>query len=104
MLEDDRLDLQRRKYEWWESKLVHLISDNSLDNSLRNVYEFLRGRVAADEDPALSAQMVSAISKEMQTDSKSILAMIDAFEGVEGGDLQLASELTQRYAAAHPPV
>ncbi|CAE7235180.1 unnamed protein product [Symbiodinium sp. KB8] len=92
MLEDDRLDLQRRKYEWWESKLVHLISDNSLDNSLRNVYEFLRGRVAADEDPALSAQMVSAISKEMQTDSKSILAMIDAFEGVEGGDLQLDQE------------
>ena len=104
MLEDDRLDLHRRKYEWWESKLVHLISDNSLDNSLRNVYDFLRGRVAADEDPDLSAQMVSALSKEMQTDSKAILAMIDAFEGVEGGDLQLAAELTQRYATALPPV
>ena len=83
---------------------MHLITDNGLNNNLQKVYEFLRERYATEEEPGITAQMLTALSREMKTSTKDLKAMIDSFEGVDGGDLSLAEEMTQRFAAVLPPV
>ncbi|CAE7761158.1 unnamed protein product [Symbiodinium sp. CCMP2456] len=103
-VEADTMDLKRRKYEWWEQKLVHLIEDNGLSGNLRKVYDFLRDRYEKEEEPGLTAQMLKALSRETKRTTKELSAMIDCFNEVSGADLSLAEELTQSYATILPPV
>ena len=83
---NDRIIMEKRKYEWWEFKLILLIKDNNLEATLSNIYRHLHERA----------------EKKMRLSPREVNDFIDAFNGADGDDLRSVEELVQRYAAALP--
>ena len=101
---DDKIKTEKRKFEWWEYKLVLLLKDNELNNTFGAVYEHLHEKANSRTDPEIQAEVVTALSREMRLGRDAINAIIDAFNGETGDGLGSVSELVQRYAAMLPPV
>ncbi|CAE6912471.1 unnamed protein product [Symbiodinium sp. CCMP2592] len=93
----------KRKYEWWEYKLILLISDNSIANTFQSVYSHLKEK-AGRADPGIQSEVVAALAKETRLEKHQINDLVDAFDGEQGDDLGSVSALVQRYAAVLPPV
>ncbi|CAE7300582.1 unnamed protein product [Symbiodinium natans] len=95
-LTDDRLVTVKRKYEWWELKLIHMVNDNNLESTLSAVYEHLKSKAEGYTAPSLQGGMLDALSVETRLAKKDLINLIDAFNGAEGDNLGSIQELVQR--------
>ena len=101
---DDALITGKRKYEWWELKLLYIVSDNNLESSMKAVYAHLTNRAQGYTAPSITSGMLNALAEETRLASKEIVNLIDAFDGATGDDLGSVQDLVQRYVAILPPV
>ena len=103
-IEDDRLITVKRKYEWWELKLIHMVADNNLESTLSAVHAHLTNRAQGYTSPSLHRGILDALASETRLAASELVNLIDAFEGASGDDLGSVQDLVQRYVAILPPV
>ena len=103
-LSDETIITNKRKYEWWELKLMYLISDNGLESSMSAVYAHLTTRANGYTSPDIADGMLDALSAETRLAKNDLVCLIDAITGASGDDLGVVQDLVQRYVAMLPPV
>ena len=101
---DEKIPMEKRKYEWWEYKLVLLIRDNDLTATLSKIYAHLHERALAASAPEVQDEILAAVAREMRSDKQTLINMIDAFDSAQGDGLRSIEDLVQLYAAALPAV
>ena len=97
---DEKILMEKRKYEWWEYKLVLLIRDNDLTATLSKIYDHLRERALVASAPEVQDEILTAVAREMRSDKQTLINMIDAFNSAEGDGLRSIEDLVKLYAAA----
>ena len=103
-LKDDTIITTKRKYEWWELKLIYMISDNGLQQSMTAVYKHLADKANANTSPEIADAMLAALAAETQLARKDLICLIDAITETEGDDRGTVQDLVQRYVSVLPPV
>ena len=101
---DETIITGKRKYEWWELKLMHLITDNGLQNSMSAIYAHLMNRAYGYVSPEIADGMLDAVAAETRLAKNDLVCLIDALNGAKGDDLGSVQDLVQRYVAILPPV
>ena len=103
-LKDDTIITTKRKYEWWELKLIYMISDNGLQQSMTAVCKHLADKANANTSPEIADAMLAALAAETQLARKDLICLIDAITETEGDDRGTVQDLVQRYVSVLPPV
>ena len=100
----DHLHVQRRKYEWWEYKLVLYAKDNKLAESRSTVYEHFMQKISDWGHSQATDAMKKALAFETQQDERDIQALIDLLKGIDGKDQEEVASAVPRYVAVLPPL
>ena len=74
------INTNRRKYEWWEFKMVKMTEDNDLEPTFDAVHEHLRSKIEHWTHCEHKRDMLQALSVEMQVDKDAVIGLMDAFE------------------------